>query len=52
MSHNTDSIASILKIQPGLDRQDFKLSHDTIKVQLTSLLTYYGINLWPHPENL
>ena len=38
MSHNTASIASILKIRLGLDREDFKLEYDTIKVQFTSLL--------------
>ena len=37
MSHNTVSIASILKIQLGLD---FKLDYDTIKVHSTSLLSY------------
>ena len=31
MSHNTTSIASILKIRLGLDSQDFKLDYDTIK---------------------
>ena len=32
MSHNTASIASILKIQLRLDRQDFQSDYDTIKV--------------------
>ena len=32
MSHNTTSIASILKIRLGLDRPDFQLDYDTIKV--------------------
>ena len=31
-------VASILKIGLGLDRQDFKLDYDTIKVRFTSLL--------------
>ena len=30
MSHNTASIASILKIRLELDREDFKLNYDTI----------------------
>ena len=38
MSHRTASIVSILKIRLGLDRSDFKLDYDTIKVHLTSLL--------------
>ena len=37
-SHNTASIASPLKIHLGLDRQDLKLNHDTIKVYFTSSL--------------
>ena len=37
MSHNTASIASILKIRLGLDSEDFKLDYDTIKVNFTSL---------------
>ena len=38
MSHNTVSIALILNIRIKLDRSDFKLNHDTIKVHFTSLL--------------
>ena len=33
-----NTIASILKIRLGLDKQDFKLDYDTIKVYFTSLL--------------
>ena len=32
MSHNTDSIVSISKMRLGLDRSDFQLDCDTIKV--------------------
>ena len=38
MSHNTTSTASILKIQLGLDGQDFKLVNDSIKIHFVSLL--------------
>ena len=34
MSRNTASIATVQKIQLGLDRWDFKLDYDTIKVEL------------------
>ena len=45
MSHNTASVASILKIKIrlGLDRQDFKLDYDAITVHFTSLLIEYPI---------
>ena len=44
MSHNTASTASILQIRPGLDRWDFKLDYDIIKVHFSSLL----IKLFTH----
>ena len=38
MSHNTGSITSVLKIRLELDRSNFKLSYDIIKVHFASLL--------------
>ena len=40
MSHKTITIASVSKIQLGLDRSNLKLDYDTTKIHFPSFLSY------------
>ena len=54
MNHNTASIASVLKIRLGLDRQDFKLNlirSQILQIKATLNLSFRTIPKWQEHDS-